>query len=120
MSSAFDLQMIFSWLIGAAPFLMVAFSGIVLCMVRQSRPARVRIAVGCALALQLASYLVLPFLYTHIVQVMQMNSQFSGPNGGAGMIVINLLSAMVSATALGLLLFAAFSSDDRPPEVSQT
>jgi D-alanyl-lipoteichoic acid acyltransferase DltB (MBOAT superfamily) len=118
MSNAFDLQMVLSRLIGSAPFLAVAFCGIVLCMVRQSRPARVRIAVGCALALQLASYLVLPFLYNHVFQLLQSRA----PTGGidTGMIVVNLFTAMVSATALGLLLFAAFASDDRPPEASQT
>ncbi|MBL8852166.1 MAG: hypothetical protein JNG89_21010 [Planctomycetaceae bacterium] len=113
MSSTFDLQMVLTRLVGSAPFLAVAFAGIVLCLARESRPVRVRIAVGCALALQLLSHLVLPFLYTHVAQLM--NAQFSGSDGRAGMIAISLVATSVSATALGLLLFAAFSRDDLPP-----
>jgi hypothetical protein len=113
MSSAFDLQMILSRLLSSAPYLIVAFGGIVLCMIRQSRPARVRIAVGCALALQLAQHLVLPFVYNHIFQLLQSSSSSGGMN--AGMVVVNLIGSLISATVLGLLLYAAFTRDDRPP-----
>jgi hypothetical protein len=118
MSSAFDPSAVLARILGSAPFLIVAFGGVVLCMIRQSRPARVRIAVACALALQLGSHLVLPYLYQHIIQLTQMNSPYSG-SGSGGMIVVSLIAASVSATSLGLMLFAAFSTDDRPPKVSE-
>ena len=118
MSSTFDLQMILTRLIGSAPFLIVAFIGIALCLASQSRPAKVRIAVGCALALQLMSHLVLPFLYTYVAQVM--NSLFAESNGRATAIAISLIATSISAFALGLLLYAAFSRDDRPAEAAQT
>ena len=62
-SSPFDLSYMFGHIVRGSPFLIVAIAGIALCMTRDSRPLRVRVAVGCALAIQFVAHLILPLFY---------------------------------------------------------
>jgi hypothetical protein len=102
-------------LLGSSPFLIVAFAGIVLCTNRDSRPTRVRITIGCALGLQMASYLVMPFVSNYIIHLYQSNS-IPGGTLSNGMLAVSIFGSSVSAVALALLLWAAFTNDDRPSE----
>ncbi|MFO1091747.1 MAG: hypothetical protein U0992_00325 [Planctomycetaceae bacterium] len=99
-------------LISAIPFLLVAFAGAVVCMIRESRPVRVRIAVGCALAIQLGLRMLMPLVYSQLSRVL--SPAISSPNE-TPFIIINLLSSVVWAATLAVLLWAAFTNDDRPP-----
>jgi uncharacterized protein YhhL (DUF1145 family) len=110
-SSSFDLSKILAQLLGASPFLLVAVAGLVLCMIRAGRPARVRIAVGCAVALQIGSYLALPLVYSHVFQLVQP----MGADLNLTLLIVRLFGSLVSGTALALLLYAAFARDDPPP-----
>jgi hypothetical protein len=106
-------------LLGMSPLLIVAFAGIVLCVNRDSRPVRVRIAIGCALGLQMASLLVMPFVFSYIIQLYQSNS-IPGGTLSNGILALSVFSSSVSAVALALLLWAALTSDDLPPEIRQS
>ena len=116
-SSPFDLSFLLGRLLGSSPGMLVALAGVVLCLIRDSRPPRVRLAVGGALAIHLFASLVMPLFYGYLIQHLQ-NAMSGGPN--PGMILINLIASSMSAVALGLLLYAAFTNDDRPTEAGQT
>jgi hypothetical protein len=93
---------------------MVAFAGAVICMVREPRPVRVRVAVGAALAIQLGVRLASPFILS---QLRRMLPASTSPANGP-MIAMNFAFALVGAFATGLLLWAAFTNDDRSPAQS--
>lgn len=97
-------------LFGAIPFLIVAFAGAVICMIRESRPMRVRIAVGVALAMQLGVRMLGPLMHQQLIRMLPGSSPTEKP-----FIIFNLLWSVVSAAALAVLLWAAFTNDDRPP-----
>lgn len=118
-SSPFDLSILFSHIVRASPFLIVAFAGIALCMTRESRPLRVRVAVGCALAVQFVGHLILPLFYGYLLQSLQSGGAPVGGNS-LGIMLIGLISSSSSAVALGLLLFAAFTRDDQFVESSRS
>lgn len=105
--------------LGSAPYLIVAFAGIVLCISRDSRPLRARIAIGCALGLQMASYVVMPFVYNFVFRIYQSNAVPGGITSNS-MLAVTLFGSSVSAVALALLLWAAFTTDDPPAEVRQS
>jgi len=107
-SSPFDLSGILGSLLVSFPFLIVAFAGVVICLVRDTRPNRVRIAVGCALALHLANHLGLRLISTLVIQ----HFTRTGESPGMPLFVIQLAGSLVYAAALGLLLYAAFTKDD--------
>lgn len=109
-SSPFDLSGILVSLLVSFPFLIVAFAGVVVCLVRDSRPNRVRVAVGVALALQLANHLGLRLVSNLIIQ----HFARTGDNPGSPLFIVQLAGSLVYATALGLLLYAAFARDDSP------
>lgn len=116
MASQFDPAILIARVAGAAPFLLVALVGVVLCLVRESRPVRVRVAAGCAIALVIGLRMALPLLFTHVLSLL--------PPGGGGsgldyrFLLYSLVSSVGQAVALGLLLWGAFARDDRPPEPS--
>ena len=114
-SSPFDASYLFGNLIRNSPFLIVAVAGIALCMTRETRPVRVRVAVGCALAIEFMTHLVLPLIYS----LYFMSTRSGGSSMGAtslGVMFIGLIGSSASAVALCLLLFAAFTHDDRVVE----
>lgn len=111
-SSPFDLSFLLGRLVSSSPGMLVALVGLVLCLIRESRPLRVRLAVGGALAMHLFASLIMPLFYGYILPHLQ--TPMSG-GSNAGMIVVGLISSSMSAVALGLLLYAAFTNDDRPP-----
>lgn len=118
-SSPFDLSFLFGHIVRASPFLIVAVAGIALCMTRESRPLRVRIAVGCALAIQFAGHLVLPLFYGFLLQSLQSGGAPVGANS-LGVMFLGLIGSSASAVALGLLLFAAFAQDERIVEIDRS
>jgi len=108
-SNPFDLSSMIGPLMVSAPFLVVAFAGVVICLVRDSRPNRVRVAVGCALALHLLNHLGLGVVSSFIIQ----QATRSGNNVGMPLFVVQMVGSLVYAVALGLLLYAAFTKDDQ-------
>lgn len=110
-SNPFDASFLFGNLIRSSPFLIVAVAGIALCMTRETRPVRVRVAVGCALAIQFMAHLVLPLIYSLYFTSMQSGGSPLGATS-LGVMFIGLIGSSASAVALGLLLFAAFTQDD--------
>ncbi|MFO1091748.1 MAG: hypothetical protein U0992_00330 [Planctomycetaceae bacterium] len=116
-SSPFDLSFLLGRLIGASPGMLVGLAGLVLCLTRDSRPLRARLAVGGALAIHLFASLIMPLIYGYILP------HFQTPASGGSrtaVIVVGLISSSMSAVALGLLLYAAFTNDDRPSDAGQT
>jgi hypothetical protein len=108
--SPFDLPGIVGSLMVSFPFLVVALAGVVICMVRDSRPTRVRVAVGSALALHLANHLGLRLVSNLMIQ----HFTRTGENPGMPLFIVQLVGSLVYATALALLLYAAFARDDQP------
>jgi hypothetical protein len=111
-----ELTRLVSQIVGDSPQLLVAFLGILLCMVRATRPPRVRMAMACALLLMLANRLVLPTLY---VKLRQHSMRLGGALDDAVEIAHNG-RAILTAVAVGLLLYAAFTSDEQLPVVAGT
>ena len=118
-SSPFDLSYMFGHIVRGSPFLIVAIAGIALCMTRDSRPLRVRVAVGCALAIQFVAHLILPLFYGYFLQSLQSGGAPLGANS-LGVMFIGLIGSSASAVALGLLLFASFTQDDRVVETDRS
>ena len=111
--SGFDLSSIAWRILGSSPTLLVLVGGIALCLIRDTRPLRVRVLAGAAVALQLFNVALMPFIFQMVLSMAQ-----QGGGGVAGismqMTVLSMFSSSISAVALALLLWAAFTHDDRP------
>lgn len=101
-------------LINNAPFLLAVFAGAVICMVRESRPLRVRVAVGAALVIQLGFRMVMPLVYNQVHRMLQAGK----PPTEGPFLVVNFVLSVIFAATLAVLLWAAFTNDDRPPAVT--
>lgn len=112
-SSPFDLSKVLSHIAAAAPVLVAAFAGAILCLLRSSRPVRVRIAVACAVAIELGMHLGWPLL----VQVVFQRFSPGSDAWETGFMMVRLLGSLSSAAVLGLLLYAAFTRDDPAPDL---
>ena len=117
MASQFDPAMLIARVVGAAPFLLVAVVGVVLCLVRESRPVRVRIAAGCAVAIIVGLRLMTPYLFPYVFRLLPMGNTIGEIN--LAILLFTVMTSTVYAVALGLLLWGAFALDDRPPQASQ-
>ena len=98
-------------LLVSTPTLLVMVGGVVLCLIGQSRPMRVRVLVGIAIAIQMFNIVVMPIVMQAIISAAQ-----QGGSGVAGvstqMSVLSLFASSASAVALSLLLWAAFTRDE--------
>lgn len=104
-----ELQMQLGRLVGAAPWLLLVLGGGVLCLIGESRPVRVRTLVGCAMAIELLQFVVMPLVIQRIASEAQ--------QAGGGILTwatVSFVGSLVSAMSLGLLLWAAFTPDEPP------
>src|SRR5262245_56521832 len=109
---AFDISMLISRILGTGPFMLMGLVGVVLYVIRESRPLRVRVAVGSALTLAAIDFVFLPLLYGSLVQ--RLDPGAAPGRAENAYLALNLVSSSISAMVYGLILYAAFTHDDRP------
>jgi hypothetical protein len=111
--SGFDVSMVLGRILGSAPLLLVMVGGLAVCLIRDTRPLRVRVLVGTAIAMQMFNVIVMPVVYTLMIAA---NQQSGGGVGGLSMQIqlLSLFGSSISGVALALLLWAAFTNDDLP------
>jgi hypothetical protein len=109
--SLIDMQVVRA--LGSIPWMLVALGGIVWCMVNASRGPKVRLAVGIALGLQLARFFVLPLVMSNLGLLFGVGASATR----ARIFVDSVVYSIPDSIALGLLLWAAFSSPGREPNV---
>jgi hypothetical protein len=110
--AGYDFSMILSRLVGSTPMLLVMVAGLFLCLTVGTRPQRVRVLVGIAITIQLFNWLVVPFAMNLVLSLMHSGMMVGGMPWQY--MLMSLFSASLSGIALGLLLWAAFTRDDRP------
>lgn len=112
MFTAFELPHLLRVVMMAMPVLLVAVPAVVLCMVRESLPRRVRVAVACAVVLQVTNHLVTPLITYQI-------SRFASTDTSMNLyLLVNVSRATAHGIVLALLVYAAFAG--RGESVSRT
>jgi hypothetical protein len=104
-----------SGLCGSAPLLLLWLGGIVLCLVRFRRSRLFYLLIGTALAIQLGSAIVLPFLLEPVLNSLAASEFFdpyeSDPfQSGGALLVMHLVFSVPQFVSWALVLWAVFGT----------
>lgn len=110
--SGFDFSMVWGRILASTPVLLVMFGGIALCVMRETRPLRVRVLVGIAIAIQMFNVVVMPIASMILISAAQQGG--GGISISAQMMMLSVFASSVSGVSLALVLWAAFTQDDLP------
>lgn len=92
---------------GSVPWLVVVMAGAVLCVLHCSRNPRAATLVGIALAIEVGSFFVMPFVSQYIFSIFDA-TQISELSGR--ILFNSVLLSIPNAISLGLLLWAVFGA----------